>query len=122
MDNHHHHHEECVTQENTSIHNWWNDLHACSLSSWSTTSCSSSNTCWQTNNHGDQSKTNINLSDDHLSNSSGDENLSISTTSFTNVSNHSDLSAESAGNDQFVGETVVGSSDHQNQLWNHLLL
>lgn len=137
---HHHRHEECVTLENPSIHsnNWWiNDLHACSLPSWST----SNSTCWQTDqpkNNYNNNNNNINLSDDQSS--GDDENVSISTSTFTNVSNHSDLSAESVrnnfvesggggggaaggGNEQFVGEAVVGS-DHndQHQLWNHLLL
>uniref|UniRef100_A0A5B7BDD8 BHLH domain-containing protein n=1 Tax=Davidia involucrata TaxID=16924 RepID=A0A5B7BDD8_DAVIN len=102
--------EECSESSvatSSSIPNWWPDLHASSLSSWSANTTNQ----WQPLNPN--------------SNSSCEEDVSISTTSFTNASNHSGLSVdssrrlfESASTNELIGETA--SVNHH--LWNHVLL
>ncbi|XP_052204154.1 transcription factor bHLH111 [Diospyros lotus] len=100
--------EECTGSSmasSSATPNWWPDLHVTSLSSWS-----SNTNPWQPQNPN--------------SNSSGEEDVSIST-SFTNASNQSGLSVdsprhlvESASASELIAETA---SD--NHLWiNHVLL
>jgi len=100
--------EECTGSSmvsSSATPNWWPDLHVTSLSSWS-----SNTNPWQPQNPN--------------SNSSGEEDVSIST-SFTNASNQSGLSVdsprrlvESASASELMAETA---SD--NHLWiNHVLL
>ncbi|KAJ6903312.1 hypothetical protein NC651_020727 [Populus alba x Populus x berolinensis] len=100
--------EECtddsVAISSSTPPNWWDLHHAASLSSWTNTSP------WQQSNPS--------------SNSTCEEDLSMST-SFTNASNHSGLTVESArqlvepsSSSEMMGEHV---SDHS-QLWNHILL
>ncbi|XP_047342593.1 transcription factor bHLH111 isoform X2 [Impatiens glandulifera] len=103
--------EECTQQiplgaATSSMPNWWPDLHASSLSSWG--SC---NTNSAANNH-------------QLSGGC-EEDVSISTSNFTNASNHSGgggggglSSVDSSRHDHLIGDS---SSDHTN-LWRHLLL
>ncbi|KAG6764374.1 hypothetical protein POTOM_031842 [Populus tomentosa] len=100
--------EEC-TDDSVAISsstplNWWDLHHAASLSSWTNTSP------WRQSNPS--------------SNSTCEEDLSMST-SFTNASNHSGLTVESArqlvepsSSSEMMGEHA---SDHS-QLWNHILL
>nr|TKR83590.1 hypothetical protein D5086_0000263610 [Populus alba] len=100
--------EECtddsVVISSSTPPNWWDLHHAASLSSWTNTSP------WQQSNPS--------------SNSTCEEDLSMST-SFTNASNHSGLTVESArqlvepsSSSEMMGEHA---SDHS-QLWNHILL
>ncbi|PNT24596.1 hypothetical protein POPTR_008G142700v4 [Populus trichocarpa] len=100
--------EECtddsVAISSSTPPNWWDLHHAASLSSWTNTSP------WQQSNPS--------------SNSTCEEDLSMST-SFTNASNHSGLTVESArrlvepsSSSEMMGEHA---SDHS-QLWNHILL
>ncbi|KAH8500482.1 hypothetical protein H0E87_015653 [Populus deltoides] len=100
--------EECtddsVAISSSTPPNWWDLHHAASLSSWTNT------IPWQQSNPS--------------SNSTCEEDLSMST-SFTNASNHSGLTVESAR--QLVEPSSSSemmeehASDHS-QLWNHILL
>ncbi|GFY90982.1 hypothetical protein Acr_07g0011780 [Actinidia rufa] len=89
--------EESSIATSSATPNWWPDLHANSLSSWS-----SNSNPWHPQNPN--------------SNSSGEEDLSISNQSGLSVDSSRHL-IESAPANDFIGETA---SD--NQLWSHVLL
>lgn len=96
-------HERTAAATSSSLYNWLPDLHASSLSSWST------NNPWSQQNNS--------------SNSSGEEDISMFTT-YTNVSNQSGFSVESShrlvesvSTNELVSET--GSDNHS---WSHLVL
>ncbi|XP_057495175.1 transcription factor bHLH111 isoform X2 [Actinidia eriantha] len=88
--------EESSIATSSATPNWWPDLHANSLSSWS-----SNSNPWHPQNPN--------------SNSSGEEDLSISNQSGLSVDSSRHL-VESAPANDFIGETA---SD--NQLWSHVL-
>ncbi|CAI9774712.1 unnamed protein product [Fraxinus pennsylvanica] len=99
-------HESSAAAAATSscLYNWWPDLHANSLSSWSTTE-----NPWNQQNNS--------------SNSSGEEDVSMFTT-YTNVSNQSGFSVESSR--RLVGsvstDELVGETRSDNQSWSHVVL
>ncbi|MQL87933.1 hypothetical protein Taro_020486 [Colocasia esculenta] len=92
--------EASVVSTSSSVPNWW-DVQMNSVSS--------SAAGWSHHMHPWQSH-------HHNSNSSCEEDISISTTSFTNASNHSGLSADSASATDLSGEPA------ENHLWNQVLL
>ncbi|KAA8532372.1 hypothetical protein F0562_032373 [Nyssa sinensis] len=99
--------EECTDSSvatSSSTPNWWPNLHASSLSSWSTNTNQ-----WHPPNPN--------------SNSSCEEDVSIST-SFTNASNHSGLSVDSSRRLVESNSTneLIGETASDNHLWNHVLL
>ncbi|EHA8587706.1 transcription factor bHLH111 [Cocos nucifera] len=86
--------EASVASSSTAPNNWW-EVHTNPLPSWNTMSR------WQPQNH--------------HSNSSCDEDISNTTTSFTNTSNHSGLTMDSSSAN-LSGEPV------ENNLWSQVLL
>uniref|UniRef100_A0A5B7BVS3 BHLH domain-containing protein n=1 Tax=Davidia involucrata TaxID=16924 RepID=A0A5B7BVS3_DAVIN len=96
---------ESSVATSSSTPSWWPNLHASSLSSWSTNTNQ-----WHPPNPN--------------SNSSCEEDVSIST-SFTNASNHSGLSVDSSRRlvDQSTSTNeLIGETASDNHLWNHVLL
>lgn len=97
--------EECtdssVGTSSSTPPNWWPDLHGNSLSSW--------NNLWHNQNPN--------------SNSSCEEDVSIST-SFTNASNHSGLTVESSRRlvETSSSNELIVEHASENNLWSHVLL
>ncbi|KAF9677512.1 hypothetical protein SADUNF_Sadunf08G0115400 [Salix dunnii] len=100
--------EECtdnsVAISSSTPPNWWDLHHATSLSSWTNYTSP-----WQQSNPS--------------SNSSCEEDLSMST-SFTNASNHSGLTVESARQlvEPSSSTEMIGGHASDSQLWSHILL
>ncbi|KAG5240583.1 hypothetical protein OIU78_007122 [Salix suchowensis] len=100
--------EECtdtsVAISSSTPPNWWDLHHATSLSSWTHYTSP-----WQQSNPS--------------SNSSCEEDLSMST-SFTNASNHSGLTVESARQlvEPSSSTELIGEHASDSQLWSHILL
>ncbi|KAI9169840.1 hypothetical protein LWI28_018368 [Acer negundo] len=103
--------ESSVATSSSTPQNWWDLQHASSaLSSWTTDNTSTSP--WQHQNPN--------------SNSSCEEEVSMSTTSFTYASNHSGLTVDSS--QRFLDQPSAASNELMGEhapdthLWNHVLL
>ncbi|XP_059649821.1 transcription factor bHLH111 [Cornus florida] len=99
--------ESSIATTISSTPNWWPDLHANSLSSWSSSTTNTNQ--WHPQNPN--------------SNSSCEEDVSIST-SFTNASNHSGLSVDSSRRfiESAPANELIGEAASDNHLWSHVLL